>query len=638
MAEKAGDRPAEKPVAVTGGAGFLDSCCGRGIAPGGVRPDVRAAFARLLLAPRGLIVVVAVVLAWYTWGRWGDLQVDCGRELYVPGEILRGKLVYRDLFYPYGPLAPYVCALLIVIFGPHLVVFYLFGIAVAIGCAILLFELGAMLEGRAVGVTAALAFLFVGFAPGIFNYAFPYSYAATMGLLLSLLCSWFTLRNLLDRPGYNLLIAGLAASLALLCKLEFGAACYLMLAFVLAMEAILHRSRRSLLPGIAACAPGVVLWVAIYGWFFWTVTPALMFNGNWLGPGSYFSHTAGATALARFGQRFIPREMVLMIICAAASLTMWFLLARASRGPRNIVLAIVVAIAVVHRFGPLDLVTRGVVTGFLVFPGGMFFIGCGLVAYSTYKLLRKGDRRYLAEAAFGILALVPALRVFAGIRPYGYSLYYAMPLFLVSLVAISRCIKAATPALSADRQRRLINYLLAAEVVILALICIPQTSDRLATLETSWGTLRLEPDEANVARQILAFMSEQKRHGRQVVVLPEATMLYALTGTEAPSRWYLLQPGLLSPAQEDVYVADLNLTSPDYILLTARIDYDQKIYHWIESNYRVAGQFGRFWHEESGSTPAALVADQFGHFRHDESGSSLAALLYQRRDPPESNP
>src|SRR5208282_5362897 len=69
-------------------------------------------------------------------------------------------------------------------------------------------------------------------------------------------------------------------------------------------------------------------------------------------------------------------------------------------------------------------------------------------------------------------------------------------------------------------------------------------------------------------------------------------------------------------------VADLNLTSPDYILLTARIDYDQKIYHWIESNYRVAGQFGRFWHEESGSTPAALVADQFGHFRHDRAAAA----------------
>src|SRR5690242_2585043 len=63
-------------------------------------------------AARALIVVVAAVLAWYTWAHWGDFEVDCGRELYVPAEILRGKLIYRDFFYSYGPLAPYLCALL----------------------------------------------------------------------------------------------------------------------------------------------------------------------------------------------------------------------------------------------------------------------------------------------------------------------------------------------------------------------------------------------------------------------------------------------------------------------------------------------------------------------------------------------
>ena len=32
-------------------------------------------------ASRGLTVAVLVVLTWYIWSRWGDFQVDCGREL-----------------------------------------------------------------------------------------------------------------------------------------------------------------------------------------------------------------------------------------------------------------------------------------------------------------------------------------------------------------------------------------------------------------------------------------------------------------------------------------------------------------------------------------------------------------------------
>ena len=131
----------------------------------------------------------------------------------------------------------------------HLVVFYLFGIAAAIGCALFMFEIGAMLEGRA-GLTAGLALLLVGFSPGISNYVVPYSYAATIGLLLSLSCALFTIRQLSDRSRYELLLAGLAASLAILCKQELGAACYVMLAFVLATEALILRSIRLLARGL----------------------------------------------------------------------------------------------------------------------------------------------------------------------------------------------------------------------------------------------------------------------------------------------------------------------------------------------------------------------------------------------------
>ena len=432
-------------------------------------------------ASRGFIIVVAVTLAWWTWASWGDIQIDCGSDLYVSAEILHGRLLYRDIFYPYGPLIPYVQALLLSFMGPHLVVFYLFGIGVAIGCALLLFEIGAMLEPRGAGLTAALALLFTGFSPGIFNYPFPYSYSATTGLMLSLLCAWFTIRHLFARRGYNLLIAGIGAGLAMLCKHEFGAACYLMLGFVLVMEAITRQSVLPLLHGIAACTPGMALWVAIYGWFFWKLTPALLIDGNWLGPGSHFSHTAAGAALVAFlGQRFVPREMVALIMRAALCLLLWFLLAKASRAQRNVVLAIMVAVAGAHRFAPLHLMTGkirvflSVAHGiFLVFPRGMFFIGCGFIAYAIYKLNQSADRRYLAEAAFGIFALVPAIRVFAEIAPHGYSIYYAMPLFLVFVIVISRSIKAATTTLPADRQRALVKHLLAAEIVMLALICIP---------------------------------------------------------------------------------------------------------------------------------------------------------------------
>jgi len=591
-------------------------------------------------ALRGSIGAVALLVAVLTWGHWGDIQVDCGKELYVPYEILRGKLLYRDIFYPYGPLPPYLGALLIEIFGQHLVVFYLFGIAIAIGCALLLFELGAMLESRAAGLTAAVALLLVGFGPAIFNFPFPYSYGATMGLLLGLLCAWFTLRHVLDWSGYNMLMAGLAAGMALLCKLEFGVACYLMLAFVIVMEAILQRSLRPLLRGFAASIPGIVLWVGVYGWFFWKVTPDVMVNGNWLGPGSYFSHTGGPTLYSMFGERFILGELINRILLAAVTLMLWFFLAKANLKASKIAAAILVTLVLFHRFVHLgsvlpphphllEFMTKNLAM-LLVFPVGMFFIGCGFLAYSTYGMILKDDRRRFAEVAFALFALLPALRVLAEVEPFNFNVYYSMPLFLIFVIAISRCIKAATPTLSPDRQRRLVGYMLAAEVLMLAVICLCSgTAPDNGKLETSWGAFYMAPDEAITAQQILAFMSAQERQGRQVVLLPEAPVFYVFAGTDAPSRWHTILPGFLSPAQEDSFIADLNRAAPEYILLTARdtpeygarsfgIDYYQKTFHWIEANYRVAGEFG--------------------HFHRDVIRPSLAALLYEKvgSGPPDS--
>ena len=64
-------------------------------------------------AARAAIVAVACTLFWLTWAHWGSIQIDSGKELYVPAQILRGKLLYRDLWYPYGPLEPYVAAALL---------------------------------------------------------------------------------------------------------------------------------------------------------------------------------------------------------------------------------------------------------------------------------------------------------------------------------------------------------------------------------------------------------------------------------------------------------------------------------------------------------------------------------------------
>ena len=48
--------------------------------------------------------VVGVTLAMVSWQKWQDLIVDFGQQVYVPWQLAEGQILYRDIFYIYGPL------------------------------------------------------------------------------------------------------------------------------------------------------------------------------------------------------------------------------------------------------------------------------------------------------------------------------------------------------------------------------------------------------------------------------------------------------------------------------------------------------------------------------------------------------
>jgi hypothetical protein len=563
---------------------------------------------------RAVIVAVAFCLAWWTWGHWADIQVDCGRELYVPLEVLRGKQVYRDFWYPYGPLAPYLEALLIHTFGKHLVVFYLFGLAITISCALLLFEIGKLLDSIAVGTAAALALLLQGFEPWAFNFIFPYAYAATLGLTFGLVAVLLAVKHIFKRSGVGLVLASVAGSLALLCKQEVGISCFLMLLFVAGFEALSAQSFRALLVRIAQCAPGVALATLIYGDLFWTLGTSFVLE-NWLGPpGPYFAAKYGKALYAGFGMRFIPLETIALIISAVLALRLWYWLARLCLKSRGYLwLFIIICLPLIVRVFTLSEPwsqsrvwhLTAVFYYVLIYPRGMYFIALGYLLRLLYLIYKgEGNAKITGRAAIGIFAITLAIRVMAQVTPLGYSIYYATPLFLIFIMAVSDVIRLAIGSDAGwvgKTQRRLLTV----QIVSLAILIVPFGDWRTAELKTSWGRMSLSANDAKTAAWMLDFISKQKMLGKRVLIVPEAPFLYALSETEAPGRWYTLLPGFLSAEEERDYVNDLERYHPDFILVTARnyqeygsphfgIDFDREIMRWITAGYRIVGKVGEF--------------------------------------------
>ena len=155
-------------------------------------------------------------------GHYQGILIDFGREVYYPQRILQGKILYKDLFNIYGPLAYQINAVLYKFFGAKLSTLYgagvlcslltvsgIFFIAKKFLSEFLSFGIG--LFSLAVGVTTSV----------IFNFHFPYSWAVLYGLVAFLFSLYFLLNFCDDKNSTNLCISSFLAGICITCKYDF---------------------------------------------------------------------------------------------------------------------------------------------------------------------------------------------------------------------------------------------------------------------------------------------------------------------------------------------------------------------------------------------------------------------------------
>jgi len=585
-----------------------------------------------LWTARAIIAGVAVALAWYTWGHWGNFQVDNGRELYVPAEILKGKLLFRDLWYMYGPLAPYAKALLFRIFGVQLTVLYVFGLALAIGTALATFEVSRLFRLGIVGsALPPLFFLVESFYPFIRNFVFPYSYAASLGAFLGMVCLYFVMRHASEMRALHLGLASVLTGLEILTKQEFGVACLALLLFEIAACYWNRRSSWELLGNIAILSAGLVPAVAVYGWFVWKLSARLIFIENWIStPGTYFMRTFGKITIPQQGLRFIPLELLQSVEYTILGLAIWALLATVAvsainklglRSRSSVALSSVAALTPlwIAAIAYLKLYAWGIVYPgmpwrFLltpitqsVFPTGIFFLVLVFAIHALWELLKAPENEMaLQEAGLGIYASLIAVRQMMELRPkiYDCAVFFNVPAFLVFAIVLYKVIRWACRSLDVQRSAIVIGSMMGAETVLSFLLFFPSPQMLPARLTTDNGSFYTNPDVAVLFPQIISFMKTHTRNGKDILVLPEPPSLYVFAGMEAPSRWYSLVPGYVSPDQEQQYIDEVASNHVRYVLIGNRIvteyqvrgfangGYNQKIYQWMMANYVKVGQFG----------------------------------------------
>ena len=559
---------------------------------------------------------------WVNWACWGDLTIDCGRELYVAAMLARGKMLYRDVWYLYHPGAPYFNSILFRIFGIRVEVFYIVGSLAALGSACFLYLTGIRLSARLAGWTAGCALIFEAFARKLFCFPLPYSFASVYGCLVACLYSWLLVSACQSSNIGWILGLGCSSAVAMLLKMEFGVACYSILALLLLVRAASQKSWKRLGRDLVAVLPGVAVCGAVAAWMVSIGGLDFLLQENlatW--PTSYFMRTYGKFWLSHtgfdFGWKSISAAVMHSLIFGCWLLALYAIFFWKERDARSVIYRIVLVLTVMaliagmnNLAGMGNLVFSDILRLLFFPPDMVFYVAFGALVVGYLFLRKPYSAHRLALTLLFLFSAVLAFRILFHTTPVDYPIYYSSPAFLSLLLLFSLGVRHFS-ATSLGR----IRAEAAAGAACLFAVGYCVFPDGLPkqfreAVVTPYGTIRAGPATAHNFAAALAFMRDKSSRGEVILSVPETASLYFFSGMEAPLRVYTFTPGIVAPGpMSDKIIARLKERPPQYLLWSNRVFPEYQAYVFGKDFDRPLGDYFRARYHRLG-----LLAPHDGSF------------------------
>ncbi|HXM78205.1 MAG TPA: hypothetical protein VOA00_03140 [Thermoanaerobaculia bacterium] len=576
-------------------------------------PAVRAApraSSRSFDAPKTLRILfpyaVFFILLLVSWNRWMEPFVDSGRELMVPRRLAEGELLYRDVHFHHGPLAPYAGALVERLAGRSFPARTVLHLAVALAGLEALRRLaeraiagpGAAL---AAGLTVALAFFL---RPG--GWLFPFSVDTAMAV-----AAVTGAMALLSGPVSRARDAAAALCLfaALVSRPELG------LAGIVAAALDTRRRPRSLwLLAASPAAAAAAFYAALSAGL---PVPRLVADG-WLAllrPPQAFQNVYRAFAgLDAPGLRLaevalaaivLLLAVVLLILGAAVSERVRPLSPGASRSIDIACLAILAGCALPFHFSHeswtfapdrLPPLLRAVP------------VICAAVAILRVRsvFLRRPDADPAPGISDGVLflALLFAGRLLLAAGYTGPYNAFFLPLgILVALAAASRGAERFAPSIGRSFPALVRGALGIFLLFRILSLTAAYRSPGWERLETPAGPVVLPAHQARTARLVLADLTARLPVSATLTGFPEAGFFEYALGARNPLPLEQFWPGHLDAAGEERIVRLLRERPPDALLLINALavgegfrafgtDYSRRLGAFVESEFRPVAMFG----------------------------------------------
>lgn len=557
-----------------------------------------------------VIVIASMIMLGWSWGKWPDVLIDFGRELYIPWRLAEGEILFSNIAYFNGPLSPYINALWFRLFGTSLQTLVVCNLVILAVLIAGLYRILCEISDRAAATVACLSFIIV-FAfgqlddIGNYNYICPYSHELTHGLTLSIgailcLSNYLRRRKLVFLSG-----AGFALGLVFLTKAEVFVAAALASTVGLGCALWLERPIRRRLfaivgafAGAAACPP-VTAFILLS-----RAMPAEQALRGTLGSWPFvLNRQLVSLEFYRWGMGTLdPQESLTRILFWLAVYAAIFLpaagiglyLTRPGRHRMSAAVAIFELIVALLGFNwqradllealaplPLFMVVMGAATGLALF-----------------RIRQPRDaHRLVPRMSLSVFALVLLGKIFFNARFDHYGFALAMPAMMLAIVAAASLVPNSITRRGGYggifRAAGLAVWL----VVILVLIFQEEYQFSNKQYIISNGADKFIADTRGIAVNV-ALKEIDARMGRNqsLAVLPEGVMLNYLSRKVNSTPYINFMPPELIIFGEERILDSFRASPPDYIALVDRNtteygfpffgqDYGERLFSWIQDNY-----------------------------------------------------
>jgi hypothetical protein len=539
-----------------------------------------------------------------TWAHWGDLTVDCGREMYVATELASGRTLYSDVWYPYTPGSPYLNSILFRIFGVQLSTLYWAGSLAALGSAVFLFLAGLHLVPRVAAWTVGTVLLIQSFVPSLFSFPLPYSFGAVYGCFSACLFLWLIVNACSSFRAGWMLGAGVTASVALLMKPEFGVGCFAALGFLVIIRAIKQSSFQRAAIDLATLLPGCLLCVAVIYWMISLRGAEFLTQENLVGwPTSSFMKKYGTFWLSGTGLEISRNALLLRGFALVSILTVswlafrWILLRYGHR--RSLfwvgLLALTALLVLGQQWAFLERGAR-----VLAFPPAAPFLAIVMLPVAAWLWWRSRLTTGFMQALILIFFVCClSIRILFRMTASGHAIYYDGPAILSYFLFLNWLLSWKAPNLmSTNRSVALLPYLATLVAVILNVLPFYKLNPGSTSLATDRGVIYTSSQKAGAYRSTLDFIQQHRQPDASFLSVPEDMSLYFLAGIHCPTRLYQFGPADLATGKMTAdfireierkkvrYLIWSNRTFEEYGIPNFGVDFHQALGEYFTAAYR----------------------------------------------------